>query len=130
MASSDDLFGAVQTLLDTLADTPSEALRIQVYGRHDMQGRFSWDDEASLIAAIADPRGTAQRLVAPLDYAKMTDAEIGQQCKLVFMLSAQAPSPTPAMPRLRAGTNRRYATADEIETILIPWLRALAYPRG
>jgi hypothetical protein len=130
MAPGDDLFGAVQALLDTLADTPSEALRIQVYGRHDAQGRFSWDDEASLIAAIADPRGTAQRLVAPLDYANMTDAEIGQQCKLVFMLSSQSPGASPAMPRLRAGTNRRYATADEIETIIIPWLRALPFPRN
>src|SRR5580658_2963225 len=124
MAPSDDLFPAVQKILDTLADTTNEQLRLQVYGRHDARGRFSWDDEASLLAAVADPRGADTPLIAPLDYRAMSDDEITQQCKLVFML---APPSGPAMPKLRPGTLRRHATEEELATIR-NWLRSLPRP--
>jgi hypothetical protein len=132
MAPSDDLFAAVQKILDTLADTQNEQLRLQVYGRHDARGRFSWDDEASLLAAVADPRGVDTRLVDPaVNYAGLRDEEIRQKCALLRMLSPTPGTPPgdPAMPRLRAGTLRRHAYPKELQTI-IAWLKALPFPRA
>lgn len=121
-------FAAIRQILDTLADTPTDDTRDQVYGRHDAQGRFSWDDEASLLAAIADPRGTDVRLVPPLNFAPMSDDDIKQNCPLIGVLSRPPGPDLPPMPRLRPGTSRRIATADELQTIMA-WLRGLPFPR-
>lgn len=121
-------FQQVQDILNTLADTQDPNARDQVYGRHDSQARFSWDTEQALLTAIADPRGSATRLIPYLDYAKLTLDQVKVQCTMIKMLTTQPGAQTPAMPRLRDGTNRRYATCEEINTI-ISWLQAQPFPR-
>ncbi|HEY8023831.1 MAG TPA: hypothetical protein VIF60_04655 [Burkholderiaceae bacterium] len=122
-------FQQVQDILNTLADTQDPNARDQVYGRHDAQARFSWDDENALLSAVADPRGSPTRLIPYLDYSKLTPDEVKQKCTMLKMLIAQPGSATPAMPRLRPGTNRRYARPDEID-LIVAWLQTLPYPRA
>ncbi len=122
-------FQQVQDILNTLADTQDPNARDQVYGRHDAQARFSWDDENALLTAVADPRGSPTRLVPYLDYSKMKPEEVRQKCTMLTKLITQPGDDTPAMPRLRAGTNRRYACAEEID-LIVEWLQALPYPRA
>ncbi len=120
-------FEQVRDILNTLADTQNPNARDQVYGRHDARGRFSWDDQQALLTAIADPRGTDTRLIPNLDYSKLTPDEVRQQCTMLKMLTSQNGA-NPAMPRLRPGTNRRYARPDEIDAI-VSWLQSLPFPR-
>ena len=122
-------FQQVQDILNTLADTQDPNARDQVYGRHDAQARFSWDDQNALLTAVADPRGTPTRLVPYLDYSSLHPEEVKQKCTMLKMLIAQPGSATPAMPRLRDGTNRRYAQPDEID-LIVEGLQALPYPRA
>ncbi len=121
-------FQQVQDILNALADTQDPNARDQVYGRHDAQARFSWDDENALLTAIADPRGAPTRLIPYLDYSRLSPDQVRQQCTMLKMLTTQPGAQTPAMPRLRAGTNRRYATADEIN-LIVAWLQGQPYPR-
>jgi|GEM_PF-3532552 len=121
-------FEQVQDILNTLADTKDPNARDQVYGRHDAQARFSWDTEQALLTAIADPRGTATRLVPYLDYSKLTSDQVKVQCTMLKMLTTQPGAQNPAMPRLRDGTSRRYAKPEEIDAI-VSWLQALPFPR-
>jgi len=120
-------FEQVRDILNTLADTHDIDARDQVYGRHDAQARFSWDDEPSLLKAIADPRGTATRLIPDIDYARLSPDQVKVQCTMLKMLTPQNGN-DPAMPRLRPGTNRRYASPDEID-VIVAWLQSLPFPR-
>ncbi|HEX7642346.1 MAG TPA: hypothetical protein VF472_09120 [Burkholderiaceae bacterium] len=113
-------FEQVRDILNTIADTQDPNARDQVYGRHDAQGRFSWDTQEDLIAAIADPRGTPTRLLTRHDYRNMPPETIKKECKMLSMLIGNPP----AMPRLREGTNRRPATPAEID-IIVSWVKTL-----
>ena len=116
-------------ILNALADTQDPNARDQVYGRHDAQARFSWDDENALLTAIADSARRAYAAGIPyLDYSRLPPDQVRQQCTMLKMLTTQPGAQTPAMPRLRAGTNRRYATADEIN-LIVAWLQGQPYPR-
>ena len=121
-------FEQVRDILNTLADTQDPNARDQVYGRHDAQARFSWDDEQALLTAIADPRGAPTRLIPYLDYAKLTPDEVKQECNMLAMLITQKGAQNPRMPRLRPGTNRRFAEPKEID-LIVSWLQALPFPR-
>lgn len=128
MPSSPPTFADVQSILFTIADAKNENERDQIYGRHDGKGRFSWEDEQSLLASVANPYGGGDvRLVDPLNYGAMSADEVRSRCTLIKKLTVQPGDSAPAMPRLRPGTNRRYATGDEIDTI-IRWLQSLPYP--
>jgi hypothetical protein len=120
-------FTDVQAILFTIADAWNENEREQIYGRHDAHARFSWETEAALLAAVADPRGAEIRLIDPLDYGSMPPDQVRQRCTLLRMLTTQPGAQHPAMPVPRPGTNRRYATDAEIDTI-VGWLQSLPYP--
>ncbi|TWB40590.1 hypothetical protein [Nitrospirillum pindoramense] len=124
-------FADVQTILFTITASQDDIQeRIEIYGRHDAQGRYSWETEQELLTSIANPHGKGDvRLIPNLNYAAMTDDEITKQCTLVSKLSPGADGSDPAMPPLSPATARRYARPDELATIR-DWLRTLPYPRG
>ncbi|ASG20373.1 hypothetical protein [Nitrospirillum viridazoti] len=129
-------FTDVQTILFTITASQDDVqARYEIYGRHDAQGRYSWETERELLTSIANPYGGGQAssdtpLIPDLPYATMSDADITQKCALVRMLSPSADGKTPArMPVLSPATARRHATADELATIR-DWLRTVPYPRG
>jgi hypothetical protein len=130
MPANPPSFTDVQAILFTIADAWNENEREQIYGRHDARARFSWETEAALLAAVANPRGADIRLIDPLDdYGSMPPDEVRKRCTLLQMLTTQPPAQNPRMPVLRPGTNRRYATDAEIDTI-VGWLQSLPYPRA
>ncbi|TWB30635.1 hypothetical protein [Nitrospirillum bahiense] len=128
-------FTDVQTILFTITASQDDVqARYEIYGRHDAQGRYSWETEPELLASIANPYGGGQvssdiQLIPDLPYATLSDAQITAQCALVRMLSPGADGSPARMPVLSPATARRHATADELATIR-DWLRTLPYPRG
>ncbi|MEC4593621.1 hypothetical protein VPG91_21655 [Nitrospirillum amazonense] len=124
-------FNDVQTILFTITASQADVQeRIEIYGRHDAQGRYSWESERELLTSIANPYGKGDvQLVPDLPYATMSDDDITKQCTLVSKLSPSADGSPPAMPPLSPATARRHATADELATIR-DWLRTVPYPRG
>lgn len=125
-------FADVQTILFTITASQDDIQeRFQIYGRHDAQGRYSWESERELLTSIANPHGDGDvQLIADKPYATMDDLTITRECKLLFMLS---PDPDAngriRMPPLSPATARRHATAEELATIR-DWLRTVPYPRG
>ncbi|MDZ5648232.1 hypothetical protein [Nitrospirillum sp. BR 11828] len=124
-------FADVQTILFTITASQDDIQeRIEIYGRHDAQGRYSWESERELLASIANPYGRGDiPLIPDLPYATMSDADITQKCTLVNKLSPGTDGSDPVMPPLSPATARRYARPDELATIR-DWLRTLPYPRG
>ncbi|TWB80265.1 hypothetical protein FBZ87_102689 [Nitrospirillum amazonense] len=124
-------FADVQTILFTITASQDDIQeRIEIYGRHDAQGRYSWETEPELLASIANPYGKGDvQLIPDKPYATMSDEQITQQCPLVSKLSPGTDGSPPAMPPLSPATARRHATADELATIR-NWLRTIPYPRG
>ena len=109
-------FADVKNLLDDLADTHDPDERKRVFGRHNPEGGFGWETEEDLLASyvLREPYANT-RLIDPSAYwDKKPEDLIGSMkyCPLVYMLANQR------MPRILPGTNRRYATKEEIEMLI------------
>ncbi len=122
-------FDDVQKILFDLADAHDFNTRLGIYGRHDAQGRYSWENEKELLASIANPRGTDIRLIPNVNFAPLTDAQITAQCPLLQMLSPSPPAPARMPPLSADAPKRRKAEPAELQ-IIIAWLRSLNYPRS
>ncbi len=126
-------FADVQAILNRIADASDRMVRIGIFGRHNpLSGGFSWDSEDAFLHSVVNrpPNYVNVRIVDPTqNYAAMTsDADVVSKCRVLRMLAWPADGSDPAMPRMKAGTNRSYVTDDDMKT-LIAYIRSLPFPR-
>jgi hypothetical protein len=116
-------FADVQAILNTIANCKVDDVRFGIYGRHDTQGRYSWETEQDLVNSIAHfpTMGGDIPLFSKVDYRGMTDTQLVQHCRFLQMISPAGSGP---MPRVAPGSGRRKATEAELVTIR-GWIRTL-----